>query len=244
MNPGFHDVSKRILSNLDDDSLVILSQTIKGISKKCEPILMKRGQKRLVDNELHEKKNINYPWKNLICFMKKNQIFHEGYFKFPFVETKDQCEMNKVLEEFLDKLSEMKDWIDTNGYDNPTFGIFSIQTGYFLQKYVKFIPGHCPSGSKLHIFNLLSYAFLINSLKMAKHLLRSIKDDFSCIKSMILTINTFDVPVPKVFKQIAWQCKNPNAPDVFDITPLCYATKFSKLEIVEILSDICKTEFH
>ena len=61
---------------------------------------------------------------------------------------------------------------------------------------------------------------------------------------MILTINIFDGPVPKVFKQIAWQCKNPNAPDVFDITPLCYATKFSKIEIVEILRDICKTEFH
>ena len=44
LNPGYHDVSKRILSNLDDDSLVILSQTIKGISKLCEPILNKRGQ--------------------------------------------------------------------------------------------------------------------------------------------------------------------------------------------------------
>ena len=71
LNPGYHDISKTILTNLNDHSLVILSQTIKGISKKCEPILMKRGQERLVNIELYEKKNINYPWKTLICFMKK-----------------------------------------------------------------------------------------------------------------------------------------------------------------------------
>ena len=64
LNPGYHDVSKRILNNLNDHSLVILSQTIKGFSKLCEPILIKRGQKRLGDDglnaELYERQSERY----------------------------------------------------------------------------------------------------------------------------------------------------------------------------------------
>ena len=83
---------------------------------------------------------------------------------------------------------------------------------------------------------------MINSLIMTKHLLRSIKDYVSCVRSMMLSIQIFDGPVPNVFKQIARQCKNPNAPDVFGITPLCHATKCGKLEIVETLLEIGKRE--
>ena len=242
LNPGYHDVSKRILTNLNDHSLVILSQTIKGISKLCEPILIKRGQKRLEENEKSFKIFRFCPEKYLIRFMKRKQILHEGYFKFPFCETKDRNEMNKVLEEFLKKLAKIKDWLSlrTSNWIETTQ---IIQLEYKLQEYVDFIPGHCPSNSKKHVLNLLTYAMKIKSVKMAKSLLTSIKDDNSCVMSMNISIFSFYTYSTRydllpVFKKIASECKNPNVPNTFGTTPLHDAVKLGEFWIVKVLLDI------
>ena len=103
LNPGYHDVSKRILNNLNDHSLVILSQTIKGISKLCEPILNKRGQKKLKDNKLPAfcGWGLGSYLRSFMRFLMRKQILHEEHFKFPFRKTKDNKKMCKDLEEFL-----------------------------------------------------------------------------------------------------------------------------------------------
>ena len=241
LNPGYHDVSKRILYNLNDHSLVILSQTIKGFSKLCEPILIKRGQKRLADDglnaELYERQSERY----LIIFMWRNQIFHEGHFKFPFCETKTKKELHQVLEEFFEILAEIKDWNSRNKYLSGET-VSQIQIENLLQRYVKFLPGHCPANSKKHVLKLLNYAMKIKNVEMAKSLLRSIKDYNSCVWSMtksILTVHPFvtKYALLPVFKEIASECKNPNMPDLFGTTPLHHAVKLGEHKIVKILLD-------
>ena len=76
------------------------------------------------------------------------------------------------------------DWLRNSNWSETTQ---IIQLEYMLQEYVDFIPGHCPSDSKKHVLNLLNYAMKIKSVKMAKSLLTSIKDDNSCVMSMNIT---------------------------------------------------------
>ena len=240
LNPGYHDVSKRILTNLSDHSLVILSQTIKGISKLCEPILNKRGQKKL--------KQIELPVffggcgsisRSFTRFVKRKQILHEGHFKFPFCKTKDKNEMRIELEEFLEMLVDIKDRIEMQG------PFACIQIKNLLQECVQFLPGHCQSHSKRQVLNLLGYAMYIKNLDMAKNLLRSIKDYDSCIGSMIASINGF-TPYPfvttnamlQILKEIASECKNPNMPDMLGTTPMYHAVKSGEVKIVKVLLDV------
>ena len=238
LNPGYHDVSKAILNNLNDHSLVILSQTIKGISKLCEPILNKRGQKKLKDIELPAFCGCGCGSisRNFTRFVKRKQILHEGHFKFPFCKTKDKNEMRIELEEFLEMLVDIREKIDIQG-PNPC-----IQIKNLLQEYVKFLPGHCQGHSKRQVLNLLGYAMYMKNIQMAKSLLISIKDYNSCIGSMIASIDGF-TPYPyvttnamlQVLKEIASECKNPNVPDMFGTTPLHHAVKLGEHKVVKVL---------
>ena len=102
LNPGYHFIAQKILSNLGTRTLSSLRKTNKGIMKVCENFMI--GKRQL--NSIFENLDCQSceglftdTFQDFVQIVKENEIFHPEYFR-P-LEVKREKE--HILVQFLEK---------------------------------------------------------------------------------------------------------------------------------------------
>ena len=266
LNPGYHYIAEKILSNLNSESLFSLSQTNKEIMKACERFMISKGRKNSIFEGTKCQSCLSI-FQGLVTFVKENDIYYFGY--FTSIEPNSQKE--KILLQFVQILYQLIDRLRISGCIQRNrnrliadckcsckIGFIEIHIKQMAreltQKYVRFIPPNCPYQSKPHLRRLLREAiYRRENLDMAKTLLAAMKNQDTCLRLTISAIDPFIIlryrdseiqmkrmnDVAAFIEKIASQCKNPNAPNKFGSTALHLAAKFELDKIAKVLVPYC-----
>ena len=268
LNPGYHFIAQRILSNLDSKTLSSLSQTSKRIMKVCKEFIIKEGQGKsvfkILDCQSCEEIFTDM-FQDFVTFVKENEIFYDDYFK----PLKAKRERKHILVQFLEKLIEftiqenfslLQEQVTNSKILRKClcpFIFFVCPINRKIQlitnQYAKFIPSNCPTESRDHLIQLLAFAISWEEMDMVKILLASLKNHDSCLRLIITafkyhrkagtsTKNHYRPLNDRKFQsmeKIIVQCKNPNAPNKSGSTAMHLVAKLGLHKIARILLPYC-----
>ena len=148
LNPGYHFIAQKILSNLNPKTLSSLRKTSKGIMKVCENVMIEKGRRKFIFKDLERqscKDAFRRTFQDFVSFVENNEIFYHDYFK----PLKVKREKEQILVQFLEKMGKCGYYLRAS--TNRDFTVI-------IKQYVKFIPSNCPTKSRDHLMRLLRFA--------------------------------------------------------------------------------------
>ena len=266
LNPGYHFIAQRILSNLDSKTLSSLSQTSKRIMKVYENFMIEKGQW----NSIFENLECQFcedvftdTFQDFVSFVEENEIFYPEYFK----PLEAKSEKKHILVLFLEKLTQftmqenlepiekqIRKYCDCQWtYMVPMFEV-NRKIQLIISQYVKFIPSNGPPESKSHLMRLLAFATSWEKLDMVKVLVASMKNHDTCLRLTISAYKyhrkagtsvkdhykTMNDQMVSFMKKIIVQCKNPNSPNESGSTAMHLVAKLGMNKIAKVLLPYCK----
>ena len=165
LNPGYHFIAQKILSNLGTKSLTALSKTNNGIMKVCEHFMIEKGRRKFIFKDLKCqscKDVFRDTFQDFVSFVENNEIFYHDYFK----PLKVKREKEHILVQFLEKLTEFTKGEHLKGLEEqieksckcPSIDSFRRKIQLIINQYVKFIPSNCPTESRDHLMKMLAFA--------------------------------------------------------------------------------------
>ena len=234
LNSGFYHITKKILKNLDDESVMTLSKTNKNLLNVCYQFLIEKPQNiSYIEGKMHDPCHMI---RDFFTFLRQNKIHHEIFFKYPW-ETRSQ-NSKELLEAFIQKLTDFCIYNDQR---------YSRRRSRIIEKFMQFIPSSCPPASKMNLMELLSYVLRKSNpdLDLVKNLLAATKDFDTCVRKVIYLLKNDDEQRSLNHKsaiEIAIQCcKSPNMPDKFENTAIHLASEFNYLDIIVDLIPYCNS---
>ena len=234
LNPGFYHITKKILQNLDDESVKSLSKTNKNFLSVCYNFLIEKPQ-----NISYLESKMDDPChmlRDFFTFLRQNRIHHEIFFKYPW-GTRSQ-NSKELLDAFIQKLTDLCVYNDQR---------YSRRRSRIIEKFMRFMPSSCPPASKMNLMELLSYVLRKSKpdLDLVKQLLAATKDFDTCVRKVIYLLKNDDEQRSLNHKsaiEIAIQCcKSPNMPDKFENTAIHLASEFNYLDIIVDLIPYCNS---
>ena len=192
-NPGFYHISQKILQNLDEESIMVLGKTNKIVLDMCHTYLVRKPSRRKSLDVEYSKDQLylidpNLKIKDFFIFIKDNEIYHETYFKYHFLERSSQ-ESRKILETFLEKLVDMLNVLKERMFLKEEQFLNQRDTlEWIIYSYIEFIPSNCPLTSKKSLIELLSFALAQN--KLMKILLAATKEMDTCMRMIFLALTS------------------------------------------------------
>ena len=261
LNPGYHFIAQKILSNLAPRTLSCLSKTSKGIMKVCENVMIEKGRRKFIFKDLERqscKDAFRRTFQDFVSFVENNEIFYHDYFK----PLKVKREKEYILVQFLEKLTEftkddhleqLEEQIEKSCKCPKTYSThwFEIQRKIKLitNQYVKFIPSNCPIESRDHLMSILAFAISWEELDLVHNLLAALKNHDTCFRLSIVAYDFIrsadsyyiDRNDDLIFfmEKIMVQCKNPNSPNKCGSTAMHLVAELGNFKIAKILFPYC-----